>query len=141
MRLDMLKKVFVLSVCFFVFVVLGGCNTLGVSINWPGDSKEVKNGPPDHAPAHGYRAKYRYYPGAHVYFDAGRRVYFHLDGDSWRMTASLPMDIKVKLGDYVTIEMDTDKPYTKFEKHKAKYPPGQLKKKNKKNKKWDSVDY
>jgi hypothetical protein len=31
--------------------------------------------------------------------------------------------------------MDTDKPYTRYEEHKRKYPPGQLKKKKKK--KWD----
>lgn len=143
MRLDSLKKICVLSVCFFAFVLLGGCRTFGVDINWPVDSKEAKKGVPAHAPAHGYRAKYHYYPGAYVYFDTARMVYFHLDGDSWRMTASLPKDIKVRLGDYVTIEMDTDKPYTKFKEHKTNYPPGQLKKKNKnkKNKKWDSVDY
>jgi hypothetical protein len=39
----------------------------------------------------------------------------------------------VQLGDYVSIEMDTDRPYTKFNEHKKKYPPGQLKKKKKKN--------
>lgn len=137
MNVDILKKVFVLFVCFCAIVMSGGCKAFGVSVNWPEDSKEVKNGPPDHAPAHGYRAKYNYYPGAQVYFDTERKVYFHLDGDNWKMAVSLPKDIKVQLGDYVTIEMDTDKPYTNFKEHKAKYPPGQLKKKSKKkNKKW-----
>jgi hypothetical protein len=40
--------------------------------------------------------------------------------------------MRVQLGDYVSIEMDTDRPYTKFKEHKKKYPPGQLKKKKKK---------
>jgi len=44
---------------------------------------------------------------------------------------SLPTNLRVKLGDYVTIDMDTDKPYTHFAEHKKKYPPGQLKKKDK----------
>jgi hypothetical protein len=51
------------------------------------------------------------------------------------MSLSLPQDIGFRLDDYVTIEMDTDKPYTRYEEHKRKYPPGQLKKKKKK--KWD----
>lgn len=137
MNVDILKKVFVLFLCFCAVVLFGGCKTFGVNINWPGNSKEVKTGPPDHAPAHGYRAKYNYYPAAQVYFDTERKVYFYLDGDSWNMSVSLPKDIKIGLGDYVTIEMDTDKPYSKFKEHKVKYPPGQLKKKKKKNKKWD----
>jgi len=31
--------------------------------------------------------------------------------------------------------MDADKPYTHYEEHKRKYPPGQFKKKNKKKNK------
>ena len=38
----------------------------------------------------------------------------------------------MQLGDYVTIGMDSDKPYTYFEDHKRKYPPGQMKKKKRK---------
>ena len=40
------------------------------------------------------------------------------------------------LGDFVSMELDTDKPYIHHEDHVKKYPPGQLKKKNKKNNKW-----
>jgi hypothetical protein len=39
----------------------------------------------------------------------------------------------------VVIEMDSDKPYTHFDSHKKKYPPGQRKKEKnwaKKHKKW-----
>ena len=35
----------------------------------------------------------------------------------------------MQLGDYVTIGMDSDKPYMYFEDHKRKYPPGQMMKK------------
>jgi hypothetical protein len=72
-----------------------------------------------------------------VYYDTGRKIYFYLQGHNWRVSASLPNTLRVKLGDFVGIEMDTDRPYTHHKAHKAKYPPGQLKhKKHKKHKKW-----
>jgi len=121
------------------------CKTTGggVQVGWgsepeadqPSCSHEVKKGgPPAHAPAHGYRAKYeyRYFPANRVYFDLNRKVYFYLQGDSWKAVASLPQDISLTVDDYVTIVMDTDKPYSEYEAHSRKYPPGQMKKKNKK---------
>ena len=87
-------------------------------------AKNKNSGPPDHAKAHGYRAKhtYRYYPSAQAYYDVDRRAYFYLQGDEWRVSVSVPISLKAKLGDYVTIGMDSDKPYTGFEDHKRKYP-------------------
>ena len=85
-----------------------------------------KPGPPAHAKAYGHRAKYHYhyYPDASVYFDTGRSVYFYLDSaGAWRMTVSLPQSLKVRLGDNVTIEMETDRPYTKHDEHKKIYRP------------------
>lgn len=93
-----------------------------------------KSGPPAHAKAQLHRAKYRYhyYPDAGVYFDTGRKLHFYIDSSgAWRMSVSLPKSLKVRLGSNVTIDMDTDRPYTKHQAHKKKYPP----KKNKK-KKW-----
>jgi hypothetical protein len=112
----------------------------GINFAWGGGSEVSRaadlrkvgtDGPPPHAPAHGYRAKhaYRYFPGSHVYFDVRRKVYFYLRGDQWKMSVALPEDIRLHACDYVSIEMDSDKPYTQFAKHKKKYPPGQLKKK------------
>ena len=97
-----------------------------------------KKGPPAHAPAHGYRAKhqYRYYPSRSVYYDTGRRLYFYIKGDNWEVGASLPNQIRIDLGDSVNIELDTDKPYVYHSEHVKKYPPGQMKKKNKKKNKW-----
>lgn len=87
-------------------------------------------GPPDHAPAHGRRAKYRYryYPDVSVYFDAGRGLYFYLFSGSWKFSTRLPGDLSGRLGSSVFIEMDSDKPYIEHDRHKAKYPPGQAKK-------------
>ena len=100
--------------------------------------KHKKKGPPAHAPAHGYRAKhqYRYYPSRSVYYDTGRRLYFYIKGDNWEVGASLPNQIRIGLGDSVNIELDTDKPYVYHSEHVKKYPPGQMKKKNKKKNKW-----
>ena len=100
--------------------------------------KHKKGGPPAHAPAHGNRAKhkYRYYQTCSVYYDSGRRIYFYLKGDSWEMGASLPSHLRMGLGDSVSIELDTDKPYFYHTDHVEKYPPGQKKKKNKKKNKW-----
>ena len=94
------------------------------------------NAPPEHAPAHGYRKKhqYRYYPSAEVYFDPARSLYFYLSSSQWKVTASLPDTFKIQLGSAVSIEMDSDKPYTKHTEHKAKYPPGLAKNKSKNHK-------
>jgi len=104
---------------------------------------EKKGGPPPHAPAHGYRAKhqyhYRYYPSRSVYYDTGRGLYFYLKGDDWEVAASLPSSLKVGLGDYVFMELETDKPYIYHTEHVKNYPPGQLKKKNKKKHKWNEA--
>jgi len=102
------------------------------------DHKHKKKGPPAHAPAHGYRAKhqYRYYPSRSVYYDTDRGLYFYLKGDNWEVGASLPNHLRIGLGDSVKIDLDTAKPYTHHAEHVKKYPPGQMKKKNKKKNKW-----
>ena len=94
-------------------------------------AKEGKTSPPEHAKTHGYRAKhtYRYYPSANAYYDVERKSYFYLEGNNWRVGVSLPVNLNVRLGNYVSIGMDSDKPYAQFHSHKEKYPPGQLKKK------------
>ena len=144
MKQVMVKSVISLGCLFFIFS-FSACKTPRGVIppGWvpkpkilhpAGPKKVAKGGPPPHAPAHGYRAKhnYRYYPSACVYFDISRKVYFHLVQGAWQISVSLPRALQLQLGNFVSIEMDTDKPYTKFKDHKRKYPPGQLKKKNKK---------
>jgi hypothetical protein len=93
-----------------IFLVI---TILIISINGITLAKDKKGGPPEHAKAHGYRAKhtYRYYPDTKVYYDVSRGSYFYLEGDSWRASVSLPDSLKVRLGDFVTVEMDSDKPY------------------------------
>jgi hypothetical protein len=125
-----------LGACAFAFTVFSwtGCTlqTGGVVVE-----EKSKGGPPPHAPAHGYRAKYSYYyyPASYVYFDVTRKMYFFMEAGLWRATISLPDSMRVKLGDYVTIDMDDDEPYREFENHKKTYPPGQMKKMEKGKKK------
>ena len=144
MNTNYLPKLLIKLSCLFFLFSLYGCHTTGgdVNIGWGKEKKpapphgygtKAKGGPPPHAPAHGYRAKhtYRYYPCERVYFDTGRGMYFYLEGSSWRMSVSLPSALRVQLGDHVNIAMYSDKPYTDYEDHKRKYPPGQKKKKKK----------
>lgn len=90
-------------------------------------------GPPPWAPAHGYRAKYRYhyYPDAAVYLDVSRGVYFHVQNGRWIAAASLPKSLASSLGTYVVLEMDTERPYEFHKEVIKKYPPGQTKKQGK----------
>jgi hypothetical protein len=132
----------VLSACV---LFLGGCTAAGLTIAGksahdppqPGvDSR--KNGPPPWAPAHGYRAKhkYRYYHDAEVYYDIDKRVYFYYRGGQWQVSVTFPTRVHIDMNRYVTLEMDSDKPYRHHKDVVKKYPPGQLKKasKSKKNK-------
>jgi len=121
-------------------LILSGCAATsgGVSVDWGGDRQrqvQNENMPPAHAPAYGRRAqqryRYDYYPDAEVYFDTGRGVYFYLSDGHWQVSATLPQRLRIRLGEHVSIEMDSDKPYSKHAAHRDKYPPGQLKKKNK----------
>ena len=118
-----------------LFVALGCTKSKTVIVEKPPPkySPPAKKGPPPWAPAHGYRAKYRYYyyPSPRVYYDLDRKLYFYLEGDNWRFGASLPTGIHTALCDHVTLEMDTDKPYEFHSDVVKKYPPGQLKKKKK----------
>jgi len=152
MNYDIIKRLAIfLAIGFFTVPIIfaAGCAPKRVQVVYKKDGngyseqghkhKYKKGGPPAHAPAHGYRAKYkyRYYPSCSVYYDSGRRIYFYLKGDNWEVGASLPTSLRVGLGDSVSIELDTDKPYIHHAEHVKEYPPGQLKKnKGKKKNKW-----
>ena len=128
-----MTQLLVLLCCGVFMISFTACslNSAGMGIQLGKRGPIAKGGPPPHAPAHGYRAKhaYAYYPDAYVYFDISRKLYFYLDGDKWRMSVSLPDSLRLRLGEHVTIEMDSDTPYSYFDSHKKKYPPGQSKKK------------
>ena len=102
-----------------------------------------KPGPPPHAKAYGHRARYHYhyYPDVAVYFDIGRSAYFYLEDGACTMAVRLPSRLEVNLGSRVSIEMDSDRPYVRYEEHRKKYPGKKHKHKQKgkykKKKKYD----
>ena len=130
-----------LAVGLMLLFAIGCTSTSGaVGVGWgdPPPHPEIqvahKNGPPPHAPAHGYRAKhsFRYYPANEVYYDTGRRIYFYIEGGDWVSDALLPYHLRVSLGSYETVELYSDTPYEYHDQYKAKgkykVPPGQAKK-------------
>ena len=92
--------------------------------------------PPAHAPAHGRRGfhNYYYYPDVEVYFDIGRQSYFYFTDNVWRISATLPHALSLRLGSHISLELDTVKPYHYHKKHRKHYPRGYFKKKHKRNK-------
>ena len=85
----------------------------------------LAKGPPAHAPAHGYRAKhnYRYYPGAEIYFDINRNLYFYLQDNKWLSAPTPPALPGLNLKDFVILDLDTDQPFTRHDRHLQLYPP------------------
>jgi len=109
-----------------VFVLFLGCTvrvheTHVVKPSPPPPSYSV---PPPWAPPHTHkeRFRYRYYPDVEVYFDIDRGLYFYFYMGSWHCAPRLPATIKVK-GEFVLLEMGTDKPYIYHEHVKVHYPP------------------
>lgn len=133
MSRNILPIIVLIGLSVFQFPLLSSCTVSrgGVEIGSPAPPPPPrKPGPPPWAPAHGHRAKYRYwyYPAHYVYYDVGRGIYFYLEGDGWRVSARLPSGIHLEYADYVYIELETDKPYEYFGEHRRKYPPGHAKK-------------
>ena len=106
-------------------VALIGCKSAGVSVGHSnGPSPGARNGPPSHAPAHGYRKKhqYHYYADREVYYSPSRGTYFWLEGEKWRLGVQLPHHIALNLGDHVAIELDSDTPYGHHDSVATKHP-------------------
>lgn len=126
----------------YMFSTLMGCQ--GTSLTTENDPHTgpspgyQKGGPPPWAPAHGYRAKHRYYyyPSYRVYYEKERGVYFYYKDGKWRASVSLPSEVQISSSNYLILEMDSDKPYEYDHEVVKRYPPGQLKKKNKGKKGW-----
>jgi hypothetical protein len=109
----------ILFLVIFLFVSVSGCMmSTGVS---------VSSGPPPwgHGSYH-----YRYYPYDDIYFDEQRGVYFYLYDGGWQTSVSLPAYIQITVNDFVTLDMDTDKPYKYHSDVVKRYPPGQQKKRD-----------
>lgn len=82
--------------------------------------------PPDHAPAHGYRAKHRYvyYPEREIYYAPESRLWFWIGDGDWRFGASLPVGYQQYTSGGVSIELGTERPYTEHVYVVEKYGKG-----------------
>lgn len=99
---------------------------VGVAIGGSAPAPAPGGGPPPWAPAHGRRAKeaayrYYYYPAAGVYYNVATRSYFYLNGGTWQVAMSLPSGLVIDASDYVSLELNTDRPYLYYEEHKVKF--------------------
>ncbi|HEY8993785.1 MAG TPA: hypothetical protein VIM71_03795 [Lacunisphaera sp.] len=81
-------------------------------------------GPPPWAHTHWYRRShaYYYYPGFDVYYRPADRVWFYLDGGTWRIGAQLPTSIRVDFNRAVPLTLESDRPYVFHEKVVTYYP-------------------
>lgn len=79
--------------------------------------------PPDHAPAHGYRAKheYVYYREREIYYEPARSIWYWLDGADWRSGDRLPGHYQQYTSEGVRIALDTDRPYTEHRQVTERY--------------------
>ena len=74
-----MKQLSLLGLLFFITFSLAACQALDPNISVSGSPEAKKsrgNGPPPHAPAHGYRAKHQ---GHNLKFDTGLGVYIVVD--------------------------------------------------------------
>ena len=83
-----------------------------------------RGGPPPWAPAHGYRAKfkYHYYPGHQVYFDPVRALYFWFSAGTWLSGPALPPAIVLPPTGFVTLGMDVPNPFEFHREVKIRFP-------------------
>lgn len=81
-------------------------------------------GPPPWAARHWYRRNhaYYYYPGYAVYYRPADRMWFYLDGGTWRLGARLPGHIHVDFDRAVSLNIESDRPYVYHERVVTYYP-------------------
>lgn len=102
-------------------------------------SHSVLADPPPWAPAHGYREKhhkhhkhdhhekivvkhvYQYYPAQQVYLNPQTNQYFWLQAGNWTVGYKLPSSIQIGTTAPVTLDLETDRPYTQHSWIKQKY--------------------
>jgi uncharacterized protein YcfL len=131
----MMKKLLLTGIGALLLV---GCATdgrsprVGVGVSVGGSApppvivEASRGGPPPWAPAHGRRAKearyrYYYYPASGVYMNVSTGGYFYLNGDTWQVAMTLPSTVRLDSGNYVSLELETDRPYLYYDEHKSKY--------------------
>ncbi|MEZ4527048.1 MAG: hypothetical protein R2941_14115 [Desulfobacterales bacterium] len=65
---------------------------------------------------------FRYYPDDCTYFDEDSKVYHWFHDGKWEKGASVPKSVRITGKDWVKMEMDTDRPWTRHDETERKYP-------------------
>jgi hypothetical protein len=47
--------------------------------------------------------------------------YFYLNGGTWQVAMTLPSTVMLDRSNYVSLELETDRPYLYYDEHKVKY--------------------
>ena len=112
---------------FFVSFAVGFCLIFLTSISTADDSGSMQIeghlGSENLETSTRQKYSHRYYPSCSVYYDTHKKLYYYPEDENWKISAVLPGNLKRKLGDYVKIETDQDKPFIENEKHVKKFSP------------------
>jgi len=110
-------------------LLLAGCATGGRSPHVD-VGVTVGGGPSSWASAHGPRVEdvlyrhyyyYHYYPTSGVYLNMSTGAYFYLNEGTWQVAMRLPTSVRLDTGSYVSLELETDRPYLYYDEHKVTY--------------------
>jgi len=47
--------------------------------------------------------------------------YFYLSGGTWQVVMTLPSTVVLDTSNYVSLELETDRPYLYYDEHKVRY--------------------
>ncbi len=61
------------------------------------------------------------YPASGVYLNISMGTDFYLSGGTGQVSARLPSSVVIDTADYVSLELDTDKPYLFYDEHRVKF--------------------
>ena len=72
-----------------------------------------------------------------MYMNVSTGGYFYLNGGTWQVAMTLPSTVRLDVSNYVSLELETDRPYLYHDVHKVKYKgPGRSKKHGHGKKHW-----
>ena len=80
-------------------------------------------GPPPYYHYHPNIYDYYYYPHAQVYFHFTTGIYYYRDGGVWITARTLPPHIHLDAHDRVRVQINSDRPYSKFNDYARSYKP------------------
>lgn len=130
---SLFKTALIVSVSLF----FAGCNTLGVGVQGPGASGNTtgyhKQGPPPHAPAHGYRHKHQH--GHQMQYDSnigayivlnipetyfGNNLYIRISTDGrWIVSTKLDGNWRLAVGNEIPPKLKNHKQKKSYNKSKG----------------------